>query len=286
MSQDDYENELSHSSEGEDRVAFYQQVSHDDDMSPDEDFVLRFRRGVIDTQPASLPSLKTNAKADVCGGETQDPVAEEEPKLVLPQGGWKVQKVPVVEQDGFPSLADARKLQSPPQRQSFSPTWKKNWKKIPDFLTNYGKRILPSIPPPSTPDPDPVPVPVSVPLPEPLPQIIEEPVEAEDEFRPAPTRSRERKPRLLTPSNPPVGRQPATPSVAQPDRSQSFKNTKMCKNKGDCRRRPNCTFAHSLEEFNPIECRFQGRCKTPNTCTFKHHFETKEVYLQRLNNLM
>lgn len=67
--------------------------------------------------------------------------------------------------------------------------------------------------------------------------------------------------------------------------NEEFKNTRMCSFLDKCKRK-DCTFAHTLDEYNPVECRFQLKCKSVDvngnyTCRFKHKDETKEAYLSR-----
>ena len=69
-----------------------------------------------------------------------------------------------------------------------------------------------------------------------------------------------------------------------PERSQEkvvYKNTRMCNFGVNCKKRGVCSFAHTLEEFHPVECRFQASCKNRSTCTFKHGNESKEEFLAR-----
>lgn len=58
--------------------------------------------------------------------------------------------------------------------------------------------------------------------------------------------------------------------------------TKACQNR-NCNR-PNCDFAHSLEEFRIVKCTNEKRypkCTTPN-CTFFHKSESRASYLKRM----
>ena len=65
---------------------------------------------------------------------------------------------------------------------------------------------------------------------------------------------------------------------------RNLKCTKMCNSGKDCKR-PGCNYAHSMDEFNPIECKFQTRCKNPQSCTFKHSFESKDNFLARIRTI-
>lgn len=101
-----------------------------------------------------------------------------------------------------------------------------------------------------------------------LPPLVEE------EFVKVVKKSRER-----------VAKLPAvTEEPRQSEPTRNMKCTKMCNSGKDCKR-PGCNYAHSMDEFNPIECKFQTRCKNPHTCTFKHNFETKENFLGRIKTL-
>jgi hypothetical protein len=62
--------------------------------------------------------------------------------------------------------------------------------------------------------------------------------------------------------------------------SEEFKFTRMCNFANSCKR-TNCSFAHTLDQFTPVECRFQDKCKTKDTCRFRHSSETKEAFLAR-----
>ena len=76
-----------------------------------------------------------------------------------------------------------------------------------------------------------------------------------------------------------TGRLKTTPqSSAKP--SEEFKYTRMCNFAKTCKRK-DCSFAHTLEQFTPVECKFQDRCKTQSTCRFKHSCESKEAFLER-----
>ncbi len=46
-----------------------------------------------------------------------------------------------------------------------------------------------------------------------------------------------------------------------------------------------CSYAHSIEVYNPPSCRFQDGCRNMATCSFKHKSETKESYHERSSRL-
>jgi hypothetical protein len=72
------------------------------------------------------------------------------------------------------------------------------------------------------------------------------------------------------------------PKAAVPQDVSALKNTRMCNYMGNCRKKEGCSFAHSLEEWQPPTCRFQENCKHKATCNFKHASETKNDFLARL----
>jgi hypothetical protein len=62
----------------------------------------------------------------------------------------------------------------------------------------------------------------------------------------------------------------------------NFKNTKLCNFGEACKKRgKGCNYAHTMDEFTPVECRFQTNCKNRQACGFKHADETKESFLLR-----
>jgi hypothetical protein len=75
------------------------------------------------------------------------------------------------------------------------------------------------------------------------------------------------------------------PSVGTPPHQQRQSNvrSRMCFRGESCNRKATCTFAHTLDEFTPVECRF-SRCRrfAENTCNFFHKAcETKVEFLER-----
>ena len=75
---------------------------------------------------------------------------------------------------------------------------------------------------------------------------------------------------------------PQRKKVTMPDDvKQTYQNTRMCDFAQNCKR-AKCTFAHTLEEFSPMECNFDRRCRNRETCRFKHSDETKEEFVSRL----
>lgn len=59
-----------------------------------------------------------------------------------------------------------------------------------------------------------------------------------------------------------------------------FFKTKPCINIGTCNK-PNCGYAHSLEELRDPQCAFDNDCNKQG-CTFKHPRETVEEYRERV----
>jgi hypothetical protein len=58
--------------------------------------------------------------------------------------------------------------------------------------------------------------------------------------------------------------------------------TRFCRNVLDNRRcRKECSFAHSLGEFEPVRCMYENRCRRA-VCVFIHPRETKTAFLDRL----
>jgi len=109
--------------------------------------------------------------------------------------------------------------------------------------------------------------------------VAHEPIELppkEEAFVKVEKRSRERS----APRPFPVAEAP--PPTEAP---RNLKCTKMCNSGKDCKRRPECNYAHTIEEFNPVLCKFQSRCKNVYECNFKHDFETKEAFLARTKAL-
>jgi hypothetical protein len=82
-------------------------------------------------------------------------------------------------------------------------------------------------------------------------------------------------------------RNEAAPSVGTPPQRQSNVRSRMCFRGETCNRKATCTFAHTLEEFAPVECRF-AKCRRfteSNTCSFFHkNAETKLQFLERTEN--
>lgn len=111
---------------------------------------------------------------------------------------------------------------------------------------------------------------------DPVPEYCEPPPKLDDEFVKVEKKSRER-----------IQRPPQQFEVPHPqsETPRNLKCTKMCNAGEGCRRRSECNYAHTMEEFNPVGCRFQGRCKNVRECKFKHDFETKEAYLDRIKAL-
>lgn len=253
----------------EQRIDFYRRVCHGDDDYDEEELKAwangRFKhKNICKPTIVSLPSMSSTA-SNLKVEESSNTMSEE-PKLKLPKGGWQVQRVELKEENNdLPTLLSS-KLNLKPKKKMSGPR-ENAWKKMPNFFSDVGDFVSSTVP--------------SAELfskrEEPNKESVAEPVQndAEEEFKPAPSRSRERtenrKPRLL-------------PCPKKDDKPRFLKNTKMCKNGEQCNRRAMCTFAHTLEEFNPITCRFQDRCNQKETCSFKHDFESKEDYIKRLSS--
>lgn len=256
----DWDSQEEMDNEGE-RIDFYRRVCVGDDECNEEELKAwaneRFKHKQAQAKPAALPCL-SSMKMDPKTSDENHSI--EETKLSLPKGGWKVQQVHLSDESkDLPTLMSS-KLDLKPKKKINGPR-ENVWKKMPNFFSDVNEAS-------------------SLPSAECFEKKEEsftqkESVEKEDEFRPAPSRSRERterKPRLLPPSK-------------REDKPQVLKNTKMCKNGEQCNRRASCTFAHTLEEFNPIPCRFQKNCNQKLTCSFKHEFESKEEYISRIKIL-
>jgi hypothetical protein len=173
---------------------------------------------------------------------TEAPV--EEVKLNLPKGGWKVQVVSISETQEFPSL------KTPVTTTATKPTFKTNtklskWKKVDNFFEDDLQ------------------------------------VHSPPQYAPPPTPAHTHKkspPQKFTPQPHQKLLQPQTPI----DTKVVFKNTRMCTFAKQGCKRSGCSFAHSLEEFQPPKCRFEATCKNKPACKFKHSEETKEAFLARL----
>jgi len=81
-----------------------------------------------------------------------------------------------------------------------------------------------------------------------------------------------------------------------PEENDRRKNTKFCRfveiknvngktvEVNKCRS-STCSYAHTIEAYNPPTCRFQDGCRNMATCAFKHKSETKESYHERSSRL-
>jgi hypothetical protein len=86
----------------------------------------------------------------------------------------------------------------------------------------------------------------------------------------------------------PSAKIPVQQAEKQSESVQSVKNlrSRMCKFTDKCRRRDTCTFAHSIDEFTPIQCKFAA-CRSFDNCRFFHpSIETKQSYIKRSANLL
>ena len=188
-----------------------------------------------------------------------------EPALVLPKGGWKVQHIkqpsvfPVLEVKA--ELSRKESTATPrPQATSPRPAWTRatKWKNITNEILTGG--------------------------------VAEE---AEHQV--------ETKQRSAPPRNVPVRAPTApTPTPNRVDEEEKRQNTKICRfveitfkktsagiktiENNKCRR-PNCTYAHTMENWKPRPCRFQSSCRSIDTCPFKHEAETRESYYERTKNM-
>jgi len=137
--------------EGEEnsRIDFYRRVCDGCDEIDEEQLALwaneRFRhkqvRQVIAT---NLPSLKSSQQTTETETVLEQP---SEVKLVLPKGGWQVQKVVVSEQnDDLPTLISSKLSfeNKPPKKKLFGPR-ENAWKKMPNFFSDVNEAsCLPS----------------------------------------------------------------------------------------------------------------------------------------------
>ena len=174
---------------------------------------------------AQLPSQKTEEKPVLPQPE------EQEVKLNLPKGGWKVQTVSISESDEFPSISH---MAIPTTAKSTFKTGGKlsKWKKVDNFFEE------------------------------------ELQVHSPPQYAPPPTTAPKKSPKF-TPQPHQKLLQPQTPQ--QPiDTKVVFKNTRMCNFAKQGCKRSGCTFAHTLEEFQPPQCRFEKTCKNKAACKFKH----------------
>ena len=169
--------------------------------------------------------------------------------LNLSKSGWDVKKIEQGNMSEFPALAFVEPAKN--HRSSFGPAAK--WKPITGEI------------------------------------FKEEEPRREDQRREEPRRDDQRREENVRERFPNRERQARTRPqqqhgaavASQPiEKSEEFKYTRMCVFAKTCKR-SNCSFAHSIEQFNPVECRFQDRCKTKETCRFRHASETKEQFLAR-----
>lgn len=79
-----------------------------------------------------------------------------------------------------------------------------------------------------------------------------------------------------------ANRKRANEDQPAPKDSKQFVKTRMCRQtlaNRKCNYR-NCSYAHSLDEYFPLECRFQYKCRN-NNCNYIHPNETKQAFLDR-----
>jgi len=269
----------------EDRVRFYKRVVHDEEDYDEESLNLwanqRFKQKRAGRAVAvDLPREKKQQEL-----EEEAKREEEDVKLNLPEGGWKVQSV--VSNEALPSLLESKITVSAPKKKTLLSKPSENaWKKMPNFFE--GLTVVDQLA--SLADP--------VPLQTPPKEFVRHnrggdrgrrPEEENDGFKQV--KSSERRPRLMQQSNAVVSQQPQSNAyVSQQmkktfEKPQNLKNTKMCKAGEKCSRRATCNFAHSFDEYNPVFCNFQSKCKNFESCGFRHEWESKEDFLSRINAL-
>lgn len=69
----------------------------------------------------------------------------------------------------------------------------------------------------------------------------------------------------------------------KPEATFNNAKTRMCNFAGKCRR-SNCTYAHTLDEFSPVECRFHT-CRKPDCRFFHPKKESKSDFLERFRSM-
>jgi hypothetical protein len=251
----------------EDRVRFYKGVVYDEEDYDEESLNLwanqRFKQKRAGRAVAvDLPREKKEQEL-----QEERKEQEEEVKLNLPEGGWKVQSI--ISNETLPTLLESKITVSVAKKKSFFSKPSENaWKKMPNFFEGLTvvDQLATLADPPRNPSKDPPRDP------HPPPQSYKE--REDDGFKQV--RSAERRPRLMQQSNVGAQKKPL-------EKPQNLKNTKMCKAGEKCSRRATCNFAHTLEEFNPVFCNFQKNCKNFERCGFRHEWESKEGFLSRVN---
>lgn len=240
--QDEYDVETE-----EERKSTYNNMCSDEDEHEPVDYLNnRYKRRIVKSVVVNLPMLASDSPH-----QETPPAEDETPKLKLPSGGWSVQKMSVADiSSDTPTLSDS-KLKVGKKKFSFGRTGE--WKKMADLFSGTGHDLA-EVPPPFE-----------------TQQPAHAPQKVEEAFVKVEKRSRERAQRPLPVLDVPV------PAEAP----RNLKCTKMCNAGKDCKRRPECNYAHSMDEFNPVTCKFQSRCKNVAECNFKHDFETKEAFLAR-----
>lgn len=197
------------------------------------------------------------AKTPVLPSPSEDKV--EETVLSIPKEGWLVKKVEISETVDFSNsdLFEKKKI---------------NWKNVPKSKWKTATSDFFS-------EPD-----FSAPPPVPTPEVPQSHVRTQDKSRRPPQKEfanavhdtkEYRQPRLLQKQKQ-EHEHPPDPV----DNKTVYKNTRLCNFGSNCKRKE-CSFAHSVEEFTPVECRFDERCRTKDTCKFKHRDETKEAFIRR-----
>lgn len=204
--------------------------------------------------------------------------------IVLPKGGWNIQHIkrpsfpPITKVDAQLSNEVAVNVATPrPRTTSPRPAWIRinKWRNITSEVLG-GEQSVEYV------------VPLSHVPPSQQPQDV--PVRRTPDVRRTTPRA-DPSQHVRTP----VQRAPPTP-----EDDEKRQNTKICRfveitfkktssglkttESNKCRR-PNCTYAHAMSNWNPRPCRFQTGCRNLETCPFKHENETRESYYERTKNM-
>lgn len=187
--------------------------------------------------------------------ENAQPDKEDKPIYNFPKGGWKVQSIPTTQMtdlfrvDAEISEKKASRVDAAPEKTSLPRLRAPRWK---DITTDVFSESTP-------------------------------PIDTEESF--TETKKQRSIPKLEVQK---------TPEISDEDRR---KNTKFCRfveikvvngkttEVNKCRS-ATCSYAHSIESYNPPCCRFQDNCRNMSTCAFKHRNETKESYHERSSRLV
>ena len=216
---------------------------------------------------SNLTNKNNEAKKILFGGEKD----EEEEKPKAPPKTWgNISKVEAVKiSNDFPNLASV-KIVPPTNPQRFSEVQThqpKKWKKITHAIFN---------------EESPTTEPVVAREQSQFASREQSQFVQRNEFTVVqPRRSPQEHQRLLS-TQPKSADIKKSPEASSSSGGGLYKNTKMCSFGENCKKRgKGCNYAHTLDEFSPVECRFQGNCKNRSTCGFKHGDESKEDFLTR-----